>query len=209
MPGEAGLAEPGRIRFEDVTKKAGIDFHYFQSPDTATPGARMFENTGGGVAVLDFDRDGWPDLYFTQGCRWPMDRLETDPDPSKCFWIGCTAITATGHSAMSHARRAGATNASARALPWATLTTMGGLIFTWANIGDNRLYRNNGDGTFDEWPIGGNASSGPWTTSCVVAHIDGDGHVDLYDVNYLSGPGVFTKICPGAGRSICLPPERI
>ncbi|GIT28821.1 MAG: hypothetical protein Ct9H300mP1_08670 [Planctomycetaceae bacterium] len=68
-----------------------------------------------------------------------------------------------------------------------------------ANIGDNRLYRNNGDGTFDEWPIGGNESSGPWTTSCVVADIDGDGHVDLYDVNYLSGPGVFTKICRTQG----------
>ncbi|GIT28822.1 MAG: hypothetical protein Ct9H300mP1_08680 [Planctomycetaceae bacterium] len=99
LPGEAGLAEPGRIRFEDFTKKAGIDFHYFQSPDTATPGARMFENTGGGVAVLDFDRDGGPrplfhtGLSLADGWVWKPIRIE-----SKCFWIGCTATTATGHS---------------------------------------------------------------------------------------------------------------
>ena len=199
LPGEAGLAEPGRIRFEDVTKKAGIDFHYFQSPDTATPGARMFENTGGGVAVLDFDRDGWPDLYFTQGCRWPMDRLETDPDPEQVFldrlyrnngdgtFGDVTRSAGLGDERFSQGVAVGDIDHDG----WPDLYV--------ANIGDNRLYRNNGDGTFDEWPIGGNASSGPWTTSCVVADIDGDGHVDLYDVNYLSGPGVFTKICRTQG----------
>jgi hypothetical protein len=63
----------GRIRFAEIGVAAGIDFTYFQSPNLSTQGARQFENTGGGVAVFDFDRDGWPDLYFSQGSRWPGD----------------------------------------------------------------------------------------------------------------------------------------
>jgi hypothetical protein len=63
----------GRIRFAEIGVAAGIDFTYFQSPNLSTQGARKFENTGGGVAVFDFDRDGWPDLYFSQGSRWPGD----------------------------------------------------------------------------------------------------------------------------------------
>ena len=59
--GDAGSG--GRIRFGEIGVVAGIDFTYLQSPDLSTQGARLF----------DFDRDGWPDLYFTQGSRWPGD----------------------------------------------------------------------------------------------------------------------------------------
>ncbi|HCC99644.1 MAG TPA: hypothetical protein DER64_03880 [Planctomycetaceae bacterium] len=199
VSGGAGPGEPGRIRFEDITRKAGIDFSYFQSPDTATPGARMFENTGGGVAVLDFDGDGWPDLYFTQGCRWPVDPVKADQDRKHVFldrlyrnngdgtFGDVTRTAGLGDERFSQGVAVGDIDHDG----WPDLYV--------ANIGDNRLYRNNGDGTFDEWPIGRDEPSERWTTSCVVADIDGDGHVDLYDVNYLSGPGVFTKICRTQG----------
>src|SRR5690606_21330615 len=56
----------------------GIDFSYFSSPDPSTPGVRMQEFTGGGVGATDFDGDGRPDLYVTQGCTWPPDPNQRD-----------------------------------------------------------------------------------------------------------------------------------
>ena len=60
-----------QVRFADVAAEAGIEFVYFNSPDPNSRATRIFQTTGGGVAALDFDGDSWPDLYFTQGCRWP------------------------------------------------------------------------------------------------------------------------------------------
>jgi len=195
----AGSGGSGRIRFVDITREAGIDFSYFQSPDPATPGARMFENTGGGVAVLDFDRDGWPDLYFTQGCRWPADSVQADPDRTDVFldrlyrnngdgtFGDVTRMAGLGDERFSQGVAVGDIDHDG----WPDLYV--------ANIGGNRLYRNNGDGTFDEWSFDRDEPPDRWTTSCVVADIDGDGHVDLYDVNYLSGSDIFTKICRTQG----------
>jgi len=194
-----GSGSGGRIRFDEIGAAAGIDFTYFQSPDLSTPGARMFENTGGGVAVFDFDRDGWPDLYFTQGSRWPGDSAggesgEEEAMRDRLFRNNAdgTFTDVTGSAGLGDDR-------FSQGVAVGDIDHDGWPDLYVANIGGNRLYRNNTDGTFDEWPIGKRGSGDDWTTSCVVADIDGDGHVDLYDVNYLTGPGVFTRICQTQG----------
>ena len=69
-------------------------------------------------------------------------------------------------------------------------------------MGINRLYRNNGDGTFDE--ISGVADSLPpvWTASCLIADLNGDTWPDLYDATYLGGDNLHTKVC---GAHACGP----
>lgn len=55
--------------FEEV--RDAFDFTYIASRHSFSDGRRMFEMTGGGVGVLDYDRDGWPDVFLTQGSNWP------------------------------------------------------------------------------------------------------------------------------------------
>src|SRR5436190_5673629 len=55
-------------RFTDVTATAGIQFRHFNGAD----GMKLLPETmGSGVAVLDYDHDGHPDLFFVNCCPWP------------------------------------------------------------------------------------------------------------------------------------------
>src|ERR1700739_4282788 len=67
------FAEPGSpnlraIRFENVADKAGIRFTVRNS---ATPEKHLIETMIAGVAVLDYNNDGWPDIYFVNGAAMP------------------------------------------------------------------------------------------------------------------------------------------
>src|SRR5262249_12047750 len=63
------------------------------------------------------------------------------------------------------------------------------------NIGENRLYRNNGDGTFTDSTSAARLKSGDWTTSALVADLNGDGYPEIYDVTYVAGREPFEHVC--------------
>ena len=202
-PSSPDPAVAGGVRLLDIAAAAGLDFAYFNSPDHATEGARMFEFTGGSVAVLDYDLDGWPDLYFSQGCRWPpgdadspeyRDRLYRNTGDGR--FADVTDEAGLGDGRFSQGAAVGDLDNDG----WPDLYV--------ANIGANRLYRNNGDGSFSDISDSFGTLTGDWTTSCLIADLDGDGIPDLYDVNYLDGPGIFTTICNTAGVPVgCSPNE--
>src|SRR4029077_8256331 len=59
---KAGAACTGKVpQFEDVTAKTGITFQHTSSLDKKF----IVESMSGGVLLLDYDRDGWLDIYFT------------------------------------------------------------------------------------------------------------------------------------------------
>jgi tetratricopeptide (TPR) repeat protein len=186
------------IRFE-LASGVGIDFVYNNGEDLQTPGARMIEETGGGVGVIDFDSDGWPDLYLTQGGSWPTgaDRPSPSPEYRDHFYRNLA-----GGSFAEIALPAGIDEQGfSQGIAVGDLNSDGFADLYVANIGRNRLYRNNGDGTFTDISTLLDASSKAWTTSCVIADFDGDGNPDLYEANYLQGEGVFTLICAGKACS--------
>jgi tetratricopeptide (TPR) repeat protein len=191
----AAVDEGSGVRFEESAAAAGIDFEFFNSADPATEGMRMFESFGGGVAVIDFDGDAWPDLYFTQGCRWPPDETQHEHRDRIYRNLG------DGRFADTTAEAGLGDN---RFSPGATVADFDNDGFPdlyVANIGLNRLCHNNGDGTFADVTQAANISGSRWTTSCVMADWNGDGLPDVYDVTYLTGENVYRLICQKEGKS--------
>ena len=181
-----------RANFEDVAARAKIDFRYFAGSDKDD--RRMFQFTGGGAAVLDYDGDGWPDLHLTQGCRWPpvagqtehLDRLYRNRGDGTFEDVAANCFVTEDR--FSQGVAAGDFNND------------GFVDLYVANIGVNRLYMNLGDGTFADVSAAAGIDGEAWTTSCLLADLNGDGLPDIYDVNYVQAPDVYERVCEEDGK---------
>lgn len=213
--GSGGLRQSS-IRFKEE-RAAGIDFVYINGSDPLTSEhlrdesqksesriekrgrsriqnrTRIFEMNGGGVAVLDFDGDGWPDLYFTQGAAWKhgaqgptfshetVDRLYRNIE-------GRTFADVTSEACLVD-------RGFGQGCTVGDFDNDGFPDVYVANIGGNRLHHNNGDGTFTDVTGACGLAGDDWTASCVLVDLNGDGLPDLFDVNYLAGEHVYEALC--------------
>ncbi|MGZ0168145.1 MAG: FG-GAP-like repeat-containing protein [Planctomycetales bacterium] len=189
-----------RLEFVDRAAETGLQFTYFNADDPTVPGTRMYEFSGGGVGVIDYDMDGLPDLYLTQGCPWPPESESTIyrdrlfHNTGSGHYEDVTELAGLGDGWFSQGVAVG------------DLDNDGFPDLYVANIGRNRLYRNNGDGTFYDVTDHAGLSGQQWTTSCLLADLDGDECPDLYDVNYLKGDDLFDRLCQIEGRQrACAP----
>ena len=81
------------ILFENVSAAAGLSFVLDQHP---TPEKNMVETMAGGLAVFDYDGDGLPDIFFTNGAPLPSLRTSNRPRTG----TGCSGISAGCDSRM-------------------------------------------------------------------------------------------------------------
>lgn len=177
------------IRFENQAADAGIEFSYFNGAPRDRQTRRMYEFNGGGVGVIDYDQDGRPDLFLTQGSDWPHDS-SSSAHSDRLFR---NERGKRFHDVTPSARVMDRQFSAGIAV--GDLDSDGFPDIYVANIGGNRLLMNNGDGTFrDETEATGTAGN-DWSTSCAFADINADGLPDLYVVNYLAGPDVFERLC--------------
>ena len=179
--------EPSEIRFEDQAELTGLDFRYINTVSQKS-GHKIYETMGAGVAVLDFDLDGWPDLYFAQGKPLP---LTSATGPSDALYRN---LRGNGFQAVTEL-------ASIVEMSYSQGVTAGdynndGFLDIYvANLGRNRLFCNQGDGTFTDVTELAGISQTAWTVSCAIADLNGDGLPEIFDVNYCQGQDFLTATC--------------
>jgi tetratricopeptide (TPR) repeat protein len=169
-------AGAGRIVLHDVGQAAGLDFQYFSGQ---TGFKYLVESMGGGVGVLDFDGDGWPDLYFPDGCRLPydpndfshVDRLYRNRGDGT--FEDVTAQSGLGDNRYSQGCAVG------------DYDNDGDPDLFVVNFGRSVLYRNQGDGTFTDASAEVGIEVDKWSSSAAFADLDRDGNLDLYVVTYV------------------------
>jgi tetratricopeptide (TPR) repeat protein len=182
------------VSFEELSSDRGLRFTFhngFESPREAQK--RAYDFTGGGVGVIDLDLDGWPDLCFPQGCSLTEE--------------GDSDFSGMNDGLFRNLRGKNFEEITQVAMPHQVDYSQGISVGDYnsdgfpdvliANLGVNRLLRNNGDGTLSQDIDATTDDNGVWTTSCLICDLNADGHPDLYFVNYLSGE-ILTRICSDA-----------
>lgn len=188
-PVERPAAAASRVSFEDRAPAAGIKFEFVDGHDPQVHGLnKMYQMNGGGVGVIDFDRDGWPDIYFTQGSKDPQDRDQTEHLDKLFRNLG------DGHFVDITSQAGIAENSYSQGLAIGDVDNDGFPDIFVANVGANRLYLNNGDGTFTDATEAAGVGDSTWTSSCVIADLNGDSLPDIYTVGFVQGDAI-TRIC--------------
>lgn len=160
----------------DITDSTGIHFDHRSSPEAKF----ITESMSGGVALIDYDRDGWPDIYFTNAQSVDMalhgvkarsalyrnnhDGTFTDVTDKAGVGYPCWAMGAVVGDYDNDG------------WPDLLVTCFGGVV----------LYRNNGDGTFtDVTKASGLGADSGWATGAAFGDYDGDGWPDLFVSHYV------------------------
>ncbi len=190
----------GDISFKDVASQIGLSFRY----DNGADGQQlMVEATGGGCGWIDFDRDGFEDLYFPQGGNAARSG-EADQPSDQLF------RNIAGAFFKDASLQAGVSDHT-----YGQGVTVGDYnndgfddIFV-TNVGRNQLLQNQGDGSFIAVSESAGFFEELWSSSAAWGDIDLDGDLDLYVCNYCDYDPKNPMICRNSRGidSICHPKD--
>jgi len=184
--------------FTDVAASAGLKFQHDRG---ATPRHFLAETMGSGLAWLDYDNDGWMDLYVVQSGPFPaagspraQDRLYRNNGDGT--FSDVTAKAGLKDSAYGMGAIAG------------DYDNDGNTDIYVTNYGSNILYHNNGDGTFTDVTQKAGVAASAWSTSAAFADFDGDGFLDLVVLRYVDDSAEKDLFCGNRAtgmRDYCSP----
>ena len=160
----------------DITASTKINFDHHSAPENKY----IVESMSGGVALIDYDGDGYPDIFFTNAPDVDMS-LKGKKARSALFhnnhdgtFTDVTDKAGVGYPCWAMGAAVGDYNNDG--WPDLLVTCFGGVV----------LYRNNGDGTFsDVTQQAGLGSDSGWATGAAFGDYDGDGWSDLFVAHYV------------------------
>jgi hypothetical protein len=178
---QAGSAAPAAQpttypQLVDITQSTKIQFSHVSAPEQRY----IVESMSGGLALIDYDRDGWPDIYFTNAPTVEL-ALHGQKARSALFhnnhdgtFTDVTDKAGVGFPCWANGVSVGDYNNDG--WPDMLVTCFGGVV----------LYRNNGDGTFtDATRAAGLSGDNMWAAGAAFGDYDGDGWQDLFVSHYV------------------------
>jgi enediyne biosynthesis protein E4 len=172
------------LLFEDVTAQSGVRFKHESS---LTSQKYLPESMGSGVAMLDYDSDGWLDLFFVNGARIqdPMPRGASPDKSDPRFWNRLYRNNRDG--TFTDVTQSAGLQGHSYGMGVATgdYDNDGNLDLLVTNLGGNILYHNNGDGTFTDVTVKAGLGGSGWCTGACFVDYDRDGRLDLIVSRYV------------------------
>ena len=188
----AALSAP--IRFHEIAARSGISFVLENCP---TAEKRLIETMPGGIAAFDYDGDGRPDLYFTNGAEIPSVEKSSPKYWNRLYhnegnWKFRDVTEEAGVAGAGYSMGVAA----------ADYDNDGRVDLFVAGVNRNILYHNLGNGRFEDVTAKAGIRSGEWAAAAGWFDYDRDGKLDLWVVHYAKWPPASDRYCGDAARGL-------
>lgn len=202
-------AAQGKLERQWFTNVAGKSRFNYRSNNNYTGRKYFPQPMCGGIAAIDYNNDGWMDLFFTNGAEMATLK-KTGPEFANCLLRN--KQDGTFEDVTAKAGLAGMDLGFCFGVAAADYNNDGNADLFLANAGRNALYRNNGDGTFTDVTKGSGLDTKPEDLLSVGAawfDFDNDGLLDLIVTNYTYWKPETDKQCfmDPAHEEYCSPPD--
>nr|WP_144059601.1 FG-GAP-like repeat-containing protein [Rhodopirellula sallentina] len=184
-----------RLRLKNEANERSLTFFGRTADDLDRPGVMHYQTLGCGGGAIDYNLDGWPDLYFAAAGGTPPNR---DSSPN-ALWIN------RGGTFVDVSRESGTDDTGfGQGVAVGDVNEDGFPDLLILNYGPNVLFINNGDGTFTDASerLPSEGQEVVWSSSGAIADWNQDGLADLTILNYGKGLEPVTKKCFGTSKSL-------
>ena len=176
-----GFVDGAPVVFSDATARSGLDAFLHSAGSKVK--RFLMEVPSGGVALFDYDRDGWIDIYLVNGSNFEALRGQQEHPKAALYrnngdgtFTDTTAAAGVANEGWGFGAAVGDYDNDG----WPDLHV--------TNFGKDRLYRNNGDGSFSDVTDRAGISIPGWSTAASFGDFDRDGDLDLFVCGYLEFP---------------------